>query len=667
MARFHQTFNWLYSRLPFADALRTKLRVWAGAVREQLMLDAPGWAVTFDGVDDALEVAHNAGWGANQGLNITGAISIAFWAFWRNGGLDVDVISSKGAGCYEVETAPGGLVANALRFIPATDVWLDTAAGKFPAGGWNHVVVTWTDAGRVGKIYINGADTEAVKTHDDGAPLAGSENPWSWGRRGDGTNPFKGTLDEVAVWARALTADEVTELYAGGAGLYVEAPSRGGFGYKLRALYHLDEGTGEGVADASLSRADGVLKNYAPESVRWVPGKVPGLQSFQTAANAVYDACFLPTATGADLEKWGEVLRVHRDEGQTDPAFRARLLELWQKAGGALTVEGITEAATKAAEDFEPPLGVTRVDEYYRARVEDGRALADAWSIGERWGLEYADLLTFALVVDRIPTAAEARDLAVAVAAVKPAQTRGYVITARAPDPAVAGPTIYRVRGGGYQAGVAPWLWADEFYRLFLDTGTPASYDAFGGQYSWQIVNPDEYALYGDASEGEENVPHVILPKREKPERVLFLERDVYMDAKLKIYISDAGAGWAGLALRVTTTEGGSPELDEMYALAFWRDHGVSTYALKYWDGDDWTDVVGPAAVGFETTDYRRVEVTLEGQAFTLIVWDDEVPAAPVVLQSQAAVGSALTAPGRWGFITVGTNVDLYVDDFRYW
>jgi len=664
MARFNQTFNWLFSRLPFADALRPKLRFWAKAVREQLMLDAPGWAVTFDGVDDYVEVAHNAGWGANQGLNITGEISIAFWAAWANSGVDVDVISSKGAGCYEVQTAPGGLVANALRFIPATDVWLDTAAEKFLHGQWNHVVVTWTDAGRVGKIYINGVDTEAVKTHDDGAPLAGSENPWSWGRGADATNPFKGELDEVAVWARALTAAEVTELYAGGAGLYVEAPSRGGFGYKLRALYHLDEGTGDAVADASLSRADGVLKNYAPEAVPWVPGKVPGLQSLQTAANAVYDACFLPTATGGDLEKWGEVLRVHRDEGETDPAYRQDLLEALKKAGGALTVQGITGAATAAAAAFVPPLGVTRVDEYYRARVEDGRGVTDEWYLGERWGLEYADLLSFAVVVDRIPTAAEARTLADAVAAVKPAQTRGYVVNARAPDPAVLGPAIYRLRGGGYQPGVAPWLWADEFYRLTIDTGTPPSYDAFGGDESWYIEGGSVYALHGDADAGELDKPHVILPKREKPERVLFLERDVYMDAKLKIV--QTGTGWAGVALRVTTVNE-PPELDKMYALAFWLDHTVPTYALKHWDGDDWTDVLGPAAVGFDMTAYRRVEVTLEEQKFTLIVWNDELPAAPVVLQDRAAVGGALTAPGRWGFVTVGANVDLYVDYFRYW
>lgn|GEM_PF-1975725 len=54
---FAQTFNWLYSRLPFSDKARTRLRVWAEAIRQEL-LDLQTEA---DGVYDAIFITEADG------------------------------------------------------------------------------------------------------------------------------------------------------------------------------------------------------------------------------------------------------------------------------------------------------------------------------------------------------------------------------------------------------------------------------------------------------------------------------------------------------------------------------------------------------------------------------------------------------------------------------
>ncbi len=91
----------------------------------------------------------------------------------------------------------------------------------FEAGAWTHVVITYSglgsDAGGTANLYLNGV--AAPKT------VTGIEDPFTWDTEGTvrlGVN-YVGRYDELALFDRALSAEEVADLHAldgGVGGLY---------------------------------------------------------------------------------------------------------------------------------------------------------------------------------------------------------------------------------------------------------------------------------------------------------------------------------------------------------------------------------------------------------------------------------------------------------------
>jgi hypothetical protein len=76
------------------------------------------------------------------------------------------------------------------------------AFGSVPLSAWTHLAATWN--GSILRYYINGTDVGST-TSQPTAPSAGL----TIGSRYGGSSPTTGTLDEVAVFPRALTAAEV--------------------------------------------------------------------------------------------------------------------------------------------------------------------------------------------------------------------------------------------------------------------------------------------------------------------------------------------------------------------------------------------------------------------------------------------------------------------------
>jgi hypothetical protein len=80
-------------------------------------------------------------------------------------------------------------------------------------GAWHHVVTTYD--GQTGKIYIDG-DLAAYK--EWGTLVLNTNDPFYVGQILD-SHYLEGALDEVGVWNRALTDEEVSRLYNNGSGL----------------------------------------------------------------------------------------------------------------------------------------------------------------------------------------------------------------------------------------------------------------------------------------------------------------------------------------------------------------------------------------------------------------------------------------------------------------
>ncbi len=105
----------------------------------------------------------------------------------------------------------------ALFFTPSASVGTPSTPGSLVAGTWHHVVVVRAKS-QFWLMY------DGVRFGPSAAPsIPATTNPLLVGRRnaadGRGGFPVNGLLDEVAIWSRALTDDEVSALYAGGAGV----------------------------------------------------------------------------------------------------------------------------------------------------------------------------------------------------------------------------------------------------------------------------------------------------------------------------------------------------------------------------------------------------------------------------------------------------------------
>jgi beta-glucanase (GH16 family) len=146
-------------------------------------------------------------------LKVEKAITVAAWIKLADA-TGEQCVAAKGTGFVFFQTKPGTKPVNVLNIGGGpTAHWLSfpyaTEAAAF-VGGWHHIAFTY-DGTNVTN-YMDGKP--------DGAPeaLTGDLSPgWDW--LGIGTNGawadkfFKGAIDDVRIYSRALSADEIGKLF----------------------------------------------------------------------------------------------------------------------------------------------------------------------------------------------------------------------------------------------------------------------------------------------------------------------------------------------------------------------------------------------------------------------------------------------------------------------
>src|SRR3989338_2689930 len=188
-----------------------------------------GQALDFDGVNDYV----NAGTGSS--LSLLGPVTISAWIYPRTfGGASKGRIVVRGTS--GIAHSVGFSVNNSditagLSFGSHYDVsTLQTYSSNntITLNTWQHVTVTWdgtTDRTKV-LFYVNGIKTGRQDNGDgsDGSVTRVSDSTCSLligvqgGDGGDcnvdnGTRDFNGQIDEVRIYNRALTPDEIKRLY----------------------------------------------------------------------------------------------------------------------------------------------------------------------------------------------------------------------------------------------------------------------------------------------------------------------------------------------------------------------------------------------------------------------------------------------------------------------
>ena len=174
-----------------------------------------GQAFSFDGVDDQIQVAHNAN------LNAGTAITIAAWVNAASAGHARSIAQKRSAGnlggyTFETTAAPYG-PDYGLQFV----VWmngsyqiLQTPTSVLQPGVWHHVAATFD--GAMMRIFVDGTERAAVVSL---GTIDATTDPFVIGRNVVIPSfAWHGLLDEIEVYGRTLSAAEIQTLFNRSAG-----------------------------------------------------------------------------------------------------------------------------------------------------------------------------------------------------------------------------------------------------------------------------------------------------------------------------------------------------------------------------------------------------------------------------------------------------------------
>jgi cell division protein FtsB len=170
-------------------------------------------AYAFDGIDDYIKINHDKAfnhlpltistWFKSLGNPGAAGIVSKYWAAHWNG--------------WQIMDKEGDLVPWYLKSLYPRNVIIGkygenkTFETKTPIGSWNHALVTFSDKG--GFLFLNGKIIDSKKW--TGQPSAPTTNqPVMIGRyQGVSNGFFNGCIDDVRIYDRALSEEEVLALY----------------------------------------------------------------------------------------------------------------------------------------------------------------------------------------------------------------------------------------------------------------------------------------------------------------------------------------------------------------------------------------------------------------------------------------------------------------------
>ncbi len=147
------------------------------------------------------------------------------------------------------------------------------------------------------------------------------------------------------------------------------------------------------------------------------------LEFVSDGLNAVYDSCFIPTASGDELDRWGETLDLPRNAAETDADYRTRLLAELRDFTACITVDALADAVEAITTE--------------RPEIIDVHILAPDWPL-EWWEdignenvtwCDWLHLADFLVVLGSEPSDSELLQIAAKMSDLKLAPTRALVVT----------------------------------------------------------------------------------------------------------------------------------------------------------------------------------------------------------------------------------------------
>ena len=171
-------------------------------------------SVSFDGSNDFINA------GSAGVLDNLAPMTITAWIYpLSEGELGGGVIAAKDGTNTGFNYFSFGVGTNNLEFGKdgTTDLLRRTANNTLVLKKWQNVVVTWDGSATAANvhIYIDGVESSYQTTTNGASLVSDSSNNFIIGNSQSAAFTFDGLIDEVRVYKRALSANEIKALYRG--------------------------------------------------------------------------------------------------------------------------------------------------------------------------------------------------------------------------------------------------------------------------------------------------------------------------------------------------------------------------------------------------------------------------------------------------------------------
>jgi len=183
------------------------------------LMNGPAWvtgkivqALSFNGSSQYVSLPSNP-----SSLDITGALTLSAWVNETANPTARTVVISKGDPAllyqYELTGSTNGHVNfSVCNSVGCLTSGTYTSSTLFSPGAWHHVVGTYDGNGNA-IMYVDGTNVQAVSSSTMTALKSGVSGVWIGGLPAS-SRDFNGTVDDVRIYNRALSASDVAELYA---------------------------------------------------------------------------------------------------------------------------------------------------------------------------------------------------------------------------------------------------------------------------------------------------------------------------------------------------------------------------------------------------------------------------------------------------------------------
>lgn len=214
-----------------------------------------GNCIVLDGDNDYVSVEDN------PALNPSTDITVSVWARWSidpvNGKTYSNILSKNGEGQYQIQHSGEN---KKFEFAVATTEgrhWVQSLSSP-EKNIWYNIVGTYSSSQEEMAIYVNGVKENS---RSQSGKILSSDAPLLFGKHGEYPRHFNGSIDEVKIYNKILSAEEIESEYL------TFKPENDPPAEELVVQFKLNENRGDEVTDVQ-GRYSASLKN----SPTWIDG-----------------------------------------------------------------------------------------------------------------------------------------------------------------------------------------------------------------------------------------------------------------------------------------------------------------------------------------------------------------------------------------------------------